>query len=360
MFEFEFSPMDLESSLPSVGWLCTYTPEEIIYAAGFHPFRLKQNPPSIKMADAYLHSNLCPYVRSCLESGLRSEYPQLKGIVLVNSCDAMRSLYHVWRRYLSSSSFVHLMHLPRITSCSAVEFFKKEIQKLIEFLETQSGREIEESQIVEAVDVFNESRDLMQELLELKKDPCFPLTGSTVYRIVEAGQKAPKRVFNTKLKELIEEIKKQRSDSNPFGGPRIMISGSLLPNHQMIEIIESAGARVVCDDLCYGSRYFEGNVAKTDDLLMAISTHYLKKAPCARMKQTDFRLERAGRLAEAYRVDGVIYIILKFCDNHHYDFPFYREYFQARDIPVLQIEEDFLGGNTGQMRTRVEAFIEML
>ena len=139
-----------------------------------------------------------------------------------------------------------------------------------------------------------------------------------------------------------------------------MIVGSLLANSQIIEIVEGAGADVVCDDLCSGSRYFEGNVEKKGDALRALSSRYLLKSPCARMKNTEFRLERGIKMLEDYRVDGIIYQTVKFCDNHLYDYPVYQEFFQDADVPLLQIEEDFIGGNPGQIRTRIEAFIEML
>ncbi len=139
-----------------------------------------------------------------------------------------------------------------------------------------------------------------------------------------------------------------------------MIVGSLLHNSQLIEIVEETGAHVVCDDMCSGSRYFAGNIEQTNDLIKAISTRYLLKAPCARMKRTGLRLEVAKKLAKEYKVDGIIYQTLKFCDNHLYDYPFYRNFFQKMRVPVHQIENDFPGGNLGQIRTRIEAFIEML
>ncbi len=360
MLEWNLSKEDRDSDRPWVGWLCTYTPEEIIYASGFHPFRLREDRPSTKMADTYLHYNLCPYVRSCLDIGLRGEIPQMKGIILLSSCDAMRSLYHVWRHYLSPSSFVHFMNIPKITGTRAVEFFKKEIQKLVDVLAEYRGSEIKDSNLVEAVGIYNESRSLMSELYELRKEANLGLTGALVYKIVQSSQSMPKKAFNRKLKEFLSDAKKRAEQPSQSIGPRIMIVGSLLPDLQIVQIIEDAGALIVSDDLCFGNRYFDGNIEKGDDLLEAISQRYLNKAPCARMKETGLRLERVKSQIEEFKVDGIIYLSLKFCDNHLYDYPVYREYFREIRVLVLQIEEDFTGGNIGQIRTRIEAFIEML
>ncbi|NIM90613.1 MAG: hypothetical protein GTO17_06655 [Candidatus Aminicenantes bacterium] len=358
--EVDFDSQINNSKLLSIGWLCTYTPEEVIYAAGFHPFRLLEDTPSTKLADTYLHYNLCPYVRSCLDFGLRKENQLLKGIIIVNSCDAMRGLYNIWSRYLSAETFVHFMELPKVATSLAVDYFKKEIQKLINSLEKHFGRRIKESALYEAVGIYNESRDLMSELYELRKDQSLPLNGTLVSRVVRAGQIIPKKTFNQKLKKLIAEIKTTRARADQPEKPRIMIVGSLLYNSQLIETVEEAGAVVVCDDLCTGSRYFEGRIEDRDNLVEALSRHYLLKTPCARMKDTSLRLEAGRKRVEEYRVDGVIYQTLKFCDNHLYDYPVYQEFFKKLDVPILQIENDFVGGNLGQIKTRIEAFIEML
>ena len=360
MVDIYFSEKDLNPELPKIGWVCTYTPEEVIHAAGFHPFRILEEPPSTKRADAYLHHNLCPYVRSCLDFGLKAEDQNLKGVVIAHSCDAMRGLYNSWLHYVPSTPFVHFMNVPKDTGPLAVDYFTKEVEKLRKALENYSDRRIEDSALWSSVDLYNESRDLLRKLYELRKTSAFPIKGTAVFRIIKASQKMPKESFNEKLRSFLREVKDQEGKKSREKGPRIMIVGSLLANSQIIEIVEGAGADVVCDDLCSGSRYFEGNVEKKGDALRALSSRYLLKSPCARMKNTEFRLERGMKMLEDYRVDGIIYQTVKFCDNHLYDYPVYQEFFQDADVPLLQIEEDFIGGNPGQIRTRIEAFIEML
>jgi len=360
MVDIDFSEKDLNPDLPKIGWVCTYTPEEVIHAAGFHPFRILEEESSTKLADTYLHHNLCPYSRSCLDFGLKTEDPTFKGIVIVHSCDAMRGLYHCWQHYVSATPFVHFMNVPKDTGPLALEYFTQEVQKLKTDLESHFGRKIEDSVLWGAIDLYNESRSLMAELYELRKSPVLQIKGTAVFKVIRASQKMSKESFNKKLKSFLEEIKNQKEKMSLPQGPRIMIVGSLLANSQIIELVEEAGASVVCDDLCSGSRYFEGNVEKGDDPIKAISSRYLLKAPCARMKNTELRLERGKKLVEDFQVNGIIYQTVKFCDNHLYDYPLYHEFFQDAGLPVLQIEEDFVGGNRGQIRTRIEAFIEML
>ena len=360
MVEIDFTPDDSLPQRPKMGWVCTYTPEEVLYAAGFHPFRILEENPSTKLADAYLHHNLCPYARSCLDFGLKAQDQDLKGIVIAHSCNAMRSLYESWTHYVTSTSFVHFLNVPKDSGPLALEYFTREVQMLRSTLETFIGRKIEDTSLWEAVDIFNESRSLMEELNGLRKKPQFSIKGTVVYKIIRARQRMPSKSFNTQLRSLLEKIKGQNENAAQMQGPRIMIVGSLIARPQIIEVIEEAGASVVCDDMCSGSRDFEGLIEKGDDPIESISKRYLLKPPCARMKNTHQRLERAKKLLEDCQVDGIIYQTVKFCDNHLYDYPLYQDFFQEKGIPILQIEEDFIGGNIGQVRTRIEAFVEML
>ncbi len=344
---------------PKIGWFCTYTPEELIFAAGFHPFRIREEISATKFADTYIHHNICPFVRRSLEYGFQNKDPKFLGVVITNSCDAMRCLYHNWKKYLPSTSFIHFLHVPRIRNSLAVEYFTKEIMGLKRALEDYSGRRIEESSLHSALRTYQESRELLKKLYDLRREERIDLDGVTFYRIMKESQEMPKAEFNPSLKNLIEkasenqkrEIKKR---------PRVMIVGSLLRSERVIEIIEGAGAKVVVDDLCFGRRYFEFNVEESDDLLTSLSKGYLSKVPCARMKDSHLRLMESERLVEEYRVEGIIYLTLKFCDNHLYDYPLFRDYFQRKGIPFLQIEDDFKGENVGQLRTRIEAFLEVI
>lgn len=209
MVKWDFREQMLPPEFKWVGWVCTYTPEEVIYAAGFQTFRLVDSSPSTKLADSYLHHNLCPYARSCLDFGLRMDNRSVKGMVIVNSCDAMRSLYHTWKRYVGQSSFVHFMNVPRVTGSLALKYFKLEIQKLMAALEGYGGRRIKESDIAEAIEIFNESRSLLRELYEMKKSGHPRLTGVLLYRILRESQRRPKQEFNRDLKRFITELKKE-------------------------------------------------------------------------------------------------------------------------------------------------------
>jgi benzoyl-CoA reductase/2-hydroxyglutaryl-CoA dehydratase subunit BcrC/BadD/HgdB len=360
MIEDIFTKDTFDPEIPSIGWTCTYTPEEVISAGGFQPVRIAESTPSTKLADVYFHSNLCPYARSCLDFGLKNKSKILKGIVIAHSCNAMRIFYHYWSQKVAQGSFVHFLNVPRKTDAAAVDYFAKEIHKLKSAMEAFFEISIGEKVLSEAIDVYNKTRDMMTEVYAMRKEKSLPLKATQLFRVIQAGQRMSRRKFNNILEGLIEEIKNQKKKASSIRQPRILITGSLLSSPQLLEIVENAGADVVYEDLCTGSRYFDGRVEKETDLIRSLALHYLKKSPCPRMKDTDLRLGKIRERIQEFAVDGLIYNTVKFCDNHLYDFPVFKETLEDSGIPVLQIEDDFTGGNIGQIRTRVEAFVERL
>jgi benzoyl-CoA reductase/2-hydroxyglutaryl-CoA dehydratase subunit BcrC/BadD/HgdB len=252
------------------------------------------------------------------------------------------------------------MDLPKVTSAAAVEYFAQEIRKLICSLEAHFNCSITESSLAEAIDIYNETRDLMGEVYRLRSSEQFDVSETRIHKLVQASQTRPRKLFNRELKTFVEEIKKQEPEVPKPKRPRIMIVGSILPNPGLIEIIEEAGARIVFDDLCSGRRYFDARIEKEGDLARALSRHYLLKAPCARMKDTKLRMEMAEKQVEEHRIDGIVYNTMKFCDSDLYDYAAYHNVFRNKGVPIIQIEDDGAGGNAGQIKTRIEAFVEML
>jgi benzoyl-CoA reductase subunit C len=139
-----------------------------------------------------------------------------------------------------------------------------------------------------------------------------------------------------------------------------MITGSIMEASGIADLIEEAGGEVACDDLCTGSRYFWDCVEQEDDPFLALSRHYLSRIPCARMMDSDRRLDHVMSLAADFDVHGAICYTLKFCDTFLYDIPLLKERLDARNIPSLILDSDYTPGTMGRLKTRIEAFLEML
>lgn len=341
---------------PIMGWLCCYTPLEIILAGGINSYRIIPEPTS-DMADSFLHSNFCPYVRSVLGRAIRGDLDFLEGVVLVNTCDGLRRLYDAWRLY-AKTPHVYLIDLPRVATGSAPHQFKKTLTRFKGQLEEGFGVSISEGAIEEAISVSNRGRRLLRRLYNLRIDHRLSISSSQVMDLVRGDMVLPKEQYLGLLETLVQEIEDAAVPKT--GLLRVMITGSLLDEPGIVDLVEEAGGEVVCDDLCTGSRYFWDCIEEDHDPLFSLSRHHLYRIPCARMMDSNRRLDHVMDLAADFKVHGVICYTLKFCDTFLYDVPLLKKRLDAWRIPSLFLDSDYTPGTMGRLKTRIEAFLELL
>jgi benzoyl-CoA reductase/2-hydroxyglutaryl-CoA dehydratase subunit BcrC/BadD/HgdB len=345
------------SGQPAMGWFCAYTPLEILQAAGLYPYRIVPEPArAITLADAYIERSFCPYARSCLGEALLGRYRFLDGVVVVNSCDAMRRLYDVWRYYVGGQ--IYLLDLPRTDTDLAVAYYRECLVRFIGELEAHYQVSISTASMAEAISARNRTRSRLRELYRLNKSCGMPVPAGPLQRVVRASTMLPGDTFTGLLEQLLAEIGRTGSDLRE--GPRVLISGSIMDNPQIVELIEECGARVVGDDMCTGTRLFWQTVEPDGEPLTALSRYYLGRTPCPRMKDAQRRFDHIFQLIDDLPADGVIFYTLKFCDPFLYDIPLLKEQLGARGVPVLTLEGDYTPGTLGRVRTRIQAFVEML
>ena len=343
------------------GWLCTYVPEEVIHAAGGLPVRIVGYSGERELAEgtAYLYVNNCSFSRSCLQLGLSGGYDFLDGVVGGSTCDGARRLFDLWRNYIGTP-FHHVLTVPRKYTERAHQLYYTQAKQLKEHLEEHFGFQISDEALRQSVEVYNESRRLLQALYELRKRNAPPITGAETLEVLNASFRMPKELFNDYLRELLDEL--SRSSNGHEGKARLMVTGSVLTNPEFIKSIESLGALVVTDELCTSTRYWTDPVILDGNKtpLQAISQRYLNNFPCARMFPSDRRFDRILELAHDFRVEGVISQVIKFCVPYAHDLPLLTDRLKAEEIPILALDVEHGTSGSGQIQTRVQAFLEML
>jgi bzd-type benzoyl-CoA reductase N subunit len=341
-----------------MGWFCAYTPQEIILAGGLHPYRIvPEASQAITLADSYIERSFCPYVRSCLGEAISGRYRFLDGLVVMNSCDPMRRMYDAWRYYVGGD-FVSLLDLPRINSVKAIAYYRECLLRFIWELEANYRVKISEESIAEAILAQNKTRSLLRELYRLNYERGMPVSAIQIQMVVKASSVLPGNLFSELVEQLLVEVESKSPDVHK--GPKVIISGSIMDNPLIIELIEQSGASVVSDDLCTGTRLFWQPVEPDCDYLTALSRHYLSRIPCPRMQDAHKRFDHVFQLADEFQIDGIVFYTLKFCDPFLYDLPVLKGELNARGIPSLILEGDYTPGTLGRVKTRIEAFIEML
>jgi benzoyl-CoA reductase/2-hydroxyglutaryl-CoA dehydratase subunit BcrC/BadD/HgdB len=341
---------------PIIGWFCTYTPEELILAAGLESTRILGKATDISKADAYLHPNLCAFVRASFGALLDGKRQELTGVVGVDSCDAMRRLFDACRYFLSPA-FSHILSLPHRQTAEAAQFYRAELSEFAKSLHECFGAEFGEENLVESIALLNETRAILKELEKVSRQEKV-VSDRQYYEIMLQAMTQPKRKFNQiwrrRLKQLTSTGPRSSNEIN------LILSGGVLDDLWIIDAIEQAGGHVVADDLCCGSRYFEGPVKSGGDPMLRIAERYIQRAPCARMSGTAARIERLLQLAEQTNAHGIVYYSIKFCDPHMLDWTMISQELHRKNIPALRCEADYSAGNREQIRTRIEAFLEML
>ncbi len=343
-----------------VGWVCSYTPEELILAAGFTPYRLLTAFDLASGSEAYLAPNLCPYVHRLFAAGLQGRYGFLDAAAFVYSCDAMRRLADMWDLYLDLGP-VYTLDVPRRRDRLAKEFFRTNLLQFKDRLERLTGRQIRDEDLSNAISTVNKTRGLIRELFDLRSKNPGLVSGREVLELAKTSCIADRDKFNHHLQKLVRNLSLQRRDNpdNP-GKKRIMLYGNVLEEESIYTSVEQAGGEIVWDDHCLSARHFDTLVDEAMDPWQAIAKRYLQKASCPRMQGMQERLNRILHNIHAYNCDGVIVHSLKFCDLMQSEIPRLERALQERQIEHLHVERENLAEDPGQIKTRIEAFMELL
>ncbi len=342
-----------------MGWVCIYVPEEIIYAAGMLPFRITGDNEELelKKAEAYLYINTCSFARTGFELAIEGKLDFLDGLVTAETCDGSRRLHDVWLRY-KDTPFLHIFYVPRKFTERAHRMYLADIEDWRSQLGEFAGIEINDDALSQAIQTYNRGRELLQQLFELRKREYPPITGAEALEVVKASMRIPRPQFNELMEQLLDEI--DRTGREIRKRTRLMILGSILTNSTWIESLESMDAVVVTDELCTGTRYFWEQVQTGLPPMEALARHYFNRPPCARFQPSERRFGHIFNMIEQYNVHGIVSEIVRYCVPYGHDKPLLNERLVERGIPVLELDLEYGQAGSGQVRTRAEAFVEML
>ena len=279
-----------------LAYVCKYVPIEIFEGMGEEIERIEPQVINFNQADTLMHPNICSFVKGTLEEFLNKEYD---GIILTSCCDSIKRLYDVLKEQCPNK-FIYILDVPRKVNEYSVTLYEKRILEMVKAYEDFSGKNFDENKVKEVI-----KKEIM--LKEKDKD-------------------------NSKLK--------------------IGILGARA-NDSIISIIENSNAKVSFNLTCTGiDRKFD---IRNDDILDSYVSSLLNQIPCMRMKEAENRDKYVQRLEED--IDGIIYHTVQFCDNYSYEYTWLKE---KKNTPMLLLETDCTKQSGGQIRTRIEAFLESL
>jgi bzd-type benzoyl-CoA reductase N subunit len=359
--ENKYTKQRKERGEKTIGYVCSYVPEEIFYAADILPYRITgKGVADTARADAYLTRVNCTFARCVLELGYNEKYEFLEGAVFMNGCDHIRRCYDNWKAHEKALPFMYILPIPHRLTPQGLQWYKEEVSMLKDAVEQHFGVEIKPEKLAEASTMCNETRRLLRRLYDLRLSDAPPFSGAETQTILTASSVMPKDKFNELLSSLLDEAETRPKAAN--GKTRLLIAGSLMDDVDFINAVEDLGAVVVTDTLCFGARNVWNLTEESGDPFDALAERYYYHEPCPRMAgEYKRRLSFVKDQAERARVDGAILQHIKFCDMHGTDNALLKHDLEKEGLPVLELERQYGPlADTGRIRTRIQAFLERI
>ncbi|MBF0120786.1 MAG: 2-hydroxyacyl-CoA dehydratase [Desulfobacterales bacterium] len=349
----------ISSNRIPIGYTCRYVPEVLLSVGNLFPVRL--SAPQIsgtEMADVYLSSVICSYTKSLLEYAIEGHYNFLGGFVFAAGCDHLRRLYDNMI-YLIKPSFIHIIDVPHKRTESALSWYIYELKTLVKSMSSHFGININDDSLFSAIKNHNNFMELINKVSELRKKEKTPITGEIFHKLFLASHSVPKEMMIEHIEAYYNDVKDKESKTKHKA--RLMLIGSHLDNTNYIKIIESMGGIVVCDRFCTGSMPGITPIDINCDPFNAIAKHTFNNTLCPRMMEDfDLRVNKILELIKEFRIDGVVVELMKFCDIWGVEITPLISALRKSGIPVLRLEREYRLTGEGQLRTRVQAFMESI
>lgn len=360
-----------EKGLKCVATTCENVPEPLLNLPGAFSVRLRApRTGSIDMGTYYLTSFLCEYTRALLERAIEGGYDFTDCIITPDGCSMMNRCVEnmeLLRTMNKDGYFYDYMEIPMKADDNGLNLYVLQCKNhILNPLAKSFGIDTSDEAIRKAVAEHNEVCRIINELGEFRKEENPKITGYEFHILTMATYVAPKYLLIDKLRETLLEVQNREPDAKNKYRARVVLVGSEVDDVDVVKLIEEAGAYVCADRFCYGSLPGRNEIVLTDDedALTQVCRQYMYRAQCPRMMNNakiKERREYVAQLAEDYKADGIIYQQMKFCDPWAYERTVGTQVMRNDyKYPVLSVDRPYAIGTSGQMRTRVQAFVESI
>ncbi|MGE5628477.1 MAG: double-cubane-cluster-containing anaerobic reductase [Solirubrobacterales bacterium] len=348
-----------------IGTFCVFVPDEVILAADAIGVGLCAGSQFwVPDGETVLPRNLCPLIKAFMGAKVGGTCPYFNSCDLVigeTTCDGKKKAWEILEEYVP----VHVMDLPQMKKAKDYKMWEGEIKLLIEEVEKITGNKITVENLKEGIRTANAKRKALKRLYDFRKYKPSPISGLDCLLISQIAFYDNPHRFTEMLNKLCDELDERVKNLPEDNRKRLIITGTpmAVPNWKLHSIIESLDAQIVAEETCTGTRYFENEVSEEgdtiEDLIKNLADRYLK-INCACFTPNNGRLEDLIRYADEYHADGIIDANLSFCHTYAIEHGAIEKGLKEKNIPTMHIETDYASEDSGQIKTRVEAFLEML
>ena len=355
----------------ALGYTCYHVPEVLLNCPGCFSVRMRApRTGSLDIATYYMSNFLCGYSKAILERGIEGGYNFLNAILASETCSEMnRAMEHfeILKLVPEEKFFVSFLDAPfKVESHTIKHYVKQARLKILDKLSEVYGIDTSDEALRKAVEEHNEVCRLMTEIGNYRKEENPRITGYEYHILNLVTYCCPKYLILDKLRETAQELKTREPDEKKNYRAKIVVVGSEMDDPDFTKLIEDSGALVVADRYCFGALPGRQEIIlnDTDDVLTQICTHYMKTSQCPRymsQEKVQERRDTVKHLVEEYHADGVLYEQIKFCEYWGYERALASHIMNDEyGIPSASVDRQYTASSSGQLRTRVQAFVESL
>jgi benzoyl-CoA reductase/2-hydroxyglutaryl-CoA dehydratase subunit BcrC/BadD/HgdB len=356
---------------PAVGTFCIFVPEEIVTGAGGACYGLcGGSPATIADAETELPRNICPLIKSAHGFKLQRTcaYTQSSDFIYgETTCEAKKKSWEI----LDKHHPVHVMNIPHMKREKDLRMWKEEIVEFKEHIEEVTGKKLSLEEMKEGTRIINEKRKALLRLDALRgmNPELMPISGKDALFVTQMGFLDDPVRYTEKVNAICDELEERIKNGVsvfPKDTPRLMVLGTPFapPNWKLHNAVENTGGAIINEESCIGHRYFKDNVDLEDvndeDTLMERLMERYAEIDCACFTPNTSRTDKIVQMYKDRQADGVIYYTLSFCHTYNVESHLVTEALEKEGIPCLVIESDYSPEDAGQIKTRVEAFLESL
>lgn len=355
-----------------VGWQGYNLPEEILYALGLIPIRIGAGGDDrlVEIGARYISTKNCVYVRETVGLFAENKDPYIQNtdvLAFDATCLQTYRTAEILQYYFQKE--VVILGVPRnFYWPEAKVYFAKEVAHFTRRFEEYAGAKLKPQRLAETVALYNQIRAAIIQIYDYQATRERLISWEETYDIIQAGYYLDRQEYRTLLEEVLAELEAEQGQpviEAVEDEARIFISGSVIPpgDKKLINIIHQVGGRIVGDDLWSGLiPYLDVHIA--ENTIEGIALAYINRTPHGALPylelNTDKRLKRLRELIHSFKAQGVIYHTLRYCDPYTFKAKETKDILQKEGIPLLEIHTEYAGSDYEAIRTRVEAFVEMI
>lgn len=350
-----------KNNVKAIGMVPLFGPEELVDAAGMLPVGLWGGyNVEIDLAKQYFPAFCASLANIVMELGLNGTYNMLSAVIIPGMTDTLNSLSQNWRSGVKNIPLIFMVYPQNRKLQCGIDYLVDELKFVKTKLEEIKGSPILEEDIEKSIEVYNKHRLAMREFAELAASHPITINNQNRSNVYKSSYFIPKKEHLELLNKLNEELKKIPEEN--YNGKRIVITGLIFDDPNLLDILEQNNLRIVGDYLAHESIQYNTDVPNEGkNSLERLANQWRDiEGFSAAYDPKKLRGKMIVELMKKQKATGAIFALMKFSDLEEYDMPICVQDIKDAGFPVISFEIEQQDSNSGQVKTRIQTFAEML